>query len=257
MGNDKEPNHKLHIRLLGDFRVAISDQPITTLDTPRLQSFLAYLILHREAAQTRQHIAFLFWPNSSEDQAQTNLRNLIFALRHALPGFDKYVSSNRRTLQWKANACATLDVDEFEGAFADADAHPTTDQVHSLRKVVDLYTGDLVPGCYDEWIVIPRERLRQRFLGTLQKLIQVLQHNGDLAIAILYAQLLLRHDPLQEQNYRQLMDLHLANRDGAGALSVYRQCEHVLRHDLRVHPSPATRDLARKAEEFSARALAT
>lgn len=41
---------------------------------PRLQSLLAYLLLHRFTPQARQHVAFTFWPDSSEAQALTNLR---------------------------------------------------------------------------------------------------------------------------------------------------------------------------------------
>src|SRR5437763_12859276 len=81
---------KLHIRLLGDFRAAIGDKPVTSLNTPRLQALLAYLLLHRDAAQSRQHVAFLFWPDSSEDQALANLRNLLFSLRRALPFIARY-----------------------------------------------------------------------------------------------------------------------------------------------------------------------
>ena len=223
MGNKQRPRPALHVRLLGDFRVAFGDEPIATFNTPRLQALLAYLLLHRDAPQSRQQIAFLFWPDSSEEQAQANLRNLLFAFRHALPGIEQYISIDKRTLQWKAHGSASSDMAEFESALAGAQG--ATDQVHALRKAIDLYEGDILPGCYDEWIVIPRERLRQRFLDALQQLIDLLQGSRDLGTAILYAQLLLRHDPLKEQNYRQLMRLHLDNGDSAGALSVYRQCE--------------------------------
>jgi predicted ATPase/DNA-binding SARP family transcriptional activator len=195
-------------------------------------------------------MAFLFWPDSSEAQAQANLRNLLFALRHALPSFERYVCYDKRTVQWRGDGCVSSDVDDFHSALAAAGR--ATDRAHALRTVVDLYTGDLLPSCYDEWILLPRERLRQHFLGALQSLIDVLQHNGDPGAAILYAQLLLRHDALQEQNYRQVMSLHLAAGDGAAVLNVYRQCERVLQHDLLVQPSLATRDLARRAKELSA-----
>ena len=62
----------LHIHLLGKFRLGYGEQPVTTVNTPRLQSLLAYLVLNREAPQLRQHLSFLFWPDSSESQARTN-----------------------------------------------------------------------------------------------------------------------------------------------------------------------------------------
>jgi len=47
--------------------------------------WLAYLILHRTAPQFRYHLAYQFWPESSEAQARTNLRNLLHLLLKALP----------------------------------------------------------------------------------------------------------------------------------------------------------------------------
>lgn len=64
----------LHIQLLGDFLIENGHAPIEGVDGARLQSLLAYLLLHGEAPQSRQHLAFLFWPDSSETQARTNLR---------------------------------------------------------------------------------------------------------------------------------------------------------------------------------------
>jgi DNA-binding SARP family transcriptional activator len=75
----------LRIQLLGDFSVLFGGEPLAGLNTPRLQSFLAYLLLHRGAPQSRAHLAFLFWPDLTEDQARTNLRKLIYHLRCTLP----------------------------------------------------------------------------------------------------------------------------------------------------------------------------
>jgi DNA-binding SARP family transcriptional activator len=75
----------LHIRLLGEFSFVYGDQPVTTVNTARLQTLLAYLVLHRDAPQLRYYLAFQFWPDSPESQARTNLRHLIHELRQALP----------------------------------------------------------------------------------------------------------------------------------------------------------------------------
>ena len=81
----------LHIQLLGDFRLMDDDAPISGANTPRLQSLLAYLLLHRDAAQPRGHVAFRFWPDSTEAQARTNLRTLLHRLRRSLPEPDCFL----------------------------------------------------------------------------------------------------------------------------------------------------------------------
>ena len=73
----------LTIHLLGSFRLTAVDQGAIGLDQARLQELLAYLLLHRGQRPPRQRLAFLFWPDSSEKQALTNLRNLWYRLRRA------------------------------------------------------------------------------------------------------------------------------------------------------------------------------
>ncbi|HET9493034.1 MAG TPA: BTAD domain-containing putative transcriptional regulator [Chloroflexia bacterium] len=259
---------EIQVRLLSEFSVVLGDGPVTTLNTPRLQALLAYLLLHRDAPQSRQHIAFLFWPDSSEEQALSNLRNLIMALRRALPDLERYISIDRRSLQWRNDNPLSLDVMEFERSLAEARralhvAGNGAEHAHGpantrparasalLQETVDLYTGDLLPACYDEWVLAPREHLRQGFLWSLTALVSGLESVGEFNTAALYAQRLLRHDPLQEENYRRLMRVHLANGDRAGVISVYRHCERIMRRELGVEPSDATRHLLQQAEELA------
>ncbi len=70
----------LDIRLLGEFSVTVDGRSVNGLNSARLQSLLAYLLLHRAIPQSRQQLAFLFWPDTSDSQAQTNLRQLLHTL---------------------------------------------------------------------------------------------------------------------------------------------------------------------------------
>src|SRR5574341_343449 len=67
----------LRVRLLGELDLRLGDAPLPRLDSARAESLLAYLLLHREAPQPRQRLAFLLWPDSTEPQARTNLRHLL------------------------------------------------------------------------------------------------------------------------------------------------------------------------------------
>ena len=81
----------LHIRLLGGLSLVHGDQAVTAVHSPRLHSLLGYLLLHRDAPQLRQHLAFTFWPDSSEAQARNNLRQILHELRHALPESERFL----------------------------------------------------------------------------------------------------------------------------------------------------------------------
>ncbi len=225
----------LQIQLLGDFRLTYGDEAITSVNTPRLQSLLAYLVLHRDAPQSRQHLAFLLWPNSTEAQAHTNLRNLYHHLRQALPGSDQFLQAEATTLRWRPDSPYTLDAIEFERALAQAAA------VQEWQRVVELYIGDLLPGCYDDWILPERERLRQEFVEASRRLIVLLEEQHDYRAAVGCAQRLLRYDPLREETYRDLMRLSAFNGDRAGVARFFSICKTVLARELDVEPSAETR----------------
>jgi non-specific serine/threonine protein kinase len=234
----------LKVYLLGGFRLFDGETAVTAVNTPRLQSLLAYLMLHRHAPQPRAHLAFLFWPDSTEAQARTNLRYLVHQLRQAFPQVDRFLYTGDGALHRRADAPFTLDVADLKQAITEADqAEQAGDLAKvraSLEQAVSLYQGDLLPGCYDDWLLSEREHLSQMFSSTLERLLLLLETERDYRTAIRYAQRLLQHDPLQEATYQHLIRLHALSGDRASALRLYHTCATVLERELGVAPSPAT-----------------
>ncbi|HEV2426148.1 MAG TPA: AAA family ATPase [Terriglobia bacterium] len=234
----------LSIRLLGDFSLTYQDQAVTGVNTPRLHSLLAYLLFHRDAPQLRQHVAFVFWPDTSEAQARNNLRQVLHQLRYALPDSDRFLQVDARTVGWRSDATFFLDVQEFERALALADSAPRPDDKRAaLERAADLYRADLLPSCYDEWIGAERDRLRQGHRRALQCLVDLLEARRDYAQASHHAQRLVREEPLDEEANCRLMRLLALDGDRAGALRVYQNCVAHLQRELGVEPSQATREV--------------
>ena len=229
------------IRLLGELDLRHDGVPLPPLESARAASLLAYLLLHREAPQPRQRLAFLLWPDSTERQARTNLRHVLHNLRRALPDSDRFLEVTTRTLRWRAGAPFWLDVAAFEEALSRAERE-APDGGAALREAVELYAGDLLEGSYEEWLLEEREWLRQRYLQALERLVAVLEARGEYAQAIPYAGRLLRHDPLREETYRLLMRLHDVRGDRARALRVYHVCAATLERELGIEPSAPTRE---------------
>lgn len=234
------PPH-LFIQLLGGFQLSADGAPVIGLNSVRIQSLLTYLILNRTTPQPRRSVAFSLWPDSNENQALANLRNLFYLLRNSLPAFGQYLETDWRTLRWSPGASACCDVVQFEEAIARAGSAVTPPTRHAaLEEAAACYHGDLFPDCYAEWIAPQRERLRQNYLYVLEQLIQVLESLGDYTAAIQRAQTLQRYDPLREATWRLLMRLHALNGDRAGVLNAYYQCSALLSKELGVEPSENT-----------------
>ena len=241
----------LFVRLLGKLDLRLDERPLPPLKSARTESVLAYLLLNREAPQAREHIAFRLWPDSSEPQARTNLRHVLHDLRRGLPDIDRYLDIGTRTLQWRPDSPFWLDIAAFDSAdvragtnlMGPAGAVPTHDAaIDRLRDAIELYRGDLLETCYDEWITGHRDRIRQRFLGALERLTTLLAEAGHHADALAYTERLLGAEPLREDAYRLLMRLHDARGDRALAIQAYRVCVATLAREVGAPPSAATRE---------------
>lgn len=233
----------LVIRLLGEFSFVHNGAEVMGLHGDRVQSLLAWLLLHQDAPQSRQHLAFLFWPDSAESQARTNLRNLLHTLRQNLPEAEHFLSATNLTLQWQG-AGVFLDVDEFRKQSAAAQGAQRAGDNDAARRAwetaIAAYRGELLPGNYDDWIIPEREDLRQEYDRALEGLILLLEQMSDLREALRYSQQRLLQDPLNEAAYVGQMRLYAALGDRAGIRRVYEQAATLLRRELDVEPAPST-----------------
>jgi DNA-binding SARP family transcriptional activator len=238
------PPRSLSVRLFGELELRLGDEPLPRLESARARSLLAFLLLNRGAPQARQRLSFTLWPDSTEPQARTNLRHLIHTLRQASPDLDQYLEVTAQTISWRSDPADWVDVAAFEAAQASADepAISSRHQLQALRDSIDIYRGDLLDGCYDEWVLDLREHFRDQYLVQLQRLADALADDGENAEAIRVGRELLRCDPLREGTYRFLMRAHVAAGDRAGAVRVYHECVSMLHRELGVEPSSDTAD---------------
>jgi DNA-binding SARP family transcriptional activator/predicted ATPase len=237
----------LKINLLGSFRIAYHNQLLYTIDQPREQSLLAYLLFNTGTPVSRRYLAYLYWPDSTDAQARNNLRQVLHQLRRALPQDEEYIYSDTNKLYWRPESNFHLDVFEFEKALKLADSADKSGDLTvartALGEALNLYRGDLLLSCYDDWILTERERLHQLCLKTLERIIQILEEQRDYKTAIPFAQRLIRHDRLYEDGYRLLMRLYAISNERASALRTYHTCVDILQNELGVEPEPATREI--------------
>src|SRR5258705_13262042 len=104
----------MRISLFGNLRITFAGRPVTAVNTNRLHSLIAYLILHGDSPQPRERLAFILWPTSSESQARTNLRQLLHNLKRALPPECSLLMTNYSAGRWRQDASCTIDAVEFQ-----------------------------------------------------------------------------------------------------------------------------------------------
>ena len=122
-------------------------RPPTPTPARKVLWLLAYLVLHHGNEVSRETLAALLWPESDKDTARFYLRRSLTQLRLALGPFEACIHSpTARTLR------LALSGDEV---FCDVLAF---DKATTPQERESLYTGALLPDCYDDWILPERER---------------------------------------------------------------------------------------------------
>jgi DNA-binding SARP family transcriptional activator len=232
--------------LLGSLRVIYGSRDITPYFQGRLRDLISLLLLQpMDAPITRAEIAAKFWPDTTEGQALTNVRNLLHKLRTALPEAGTLLKITRQQIQWNSTADRWVDVHAFERGVAEASRLSGAAAIHLLRSSVELYRGDLLTGTNDEWVLPIQERLHERLLASLARLVDLLIEDHDYVGAQHYAQLLVSVAPLREEPYRQLIRTYAIAGDTVAARQVYETCVAMLAREFDAPPSPATETIYR------------
>jgi DNA-binding SARP family transcriptional activator len=192
---------------------------------------LAFVALHGGQVE-RRYAAGTLWPVGDEVRAAGNLRSALWRIkRAAIPilSCDKHGLALNRNVLVDANV-----VTEWASRLIQAAATPDDLDVVPWG----LNAVDLLPGWYDDWVLIERERIRQRLLHGLEALSRQLLKAGRCADAIEAAMMAVRAEPLRESAQRALIEAHLAEGnwfEGRRSYEAYRQ---LLARELGVRPDP-------------------
>ena len=219
------PPARLEVRLLGVVEIILDGRRLRAFNSLRLQRSLALIAIRRDLKH-RSRLAFELWPDSDERQARTNLRKLLHDFRHSLPDIGEFVEINNEIVRWIPTGPSEVDVLRFRDAVA----------VGDLDLAARLYSGDLLPACYDDWVLDERAKLRAEAYGAFVRLTEEAAGRDDHKATIKHAQRVIDLEPTDEAAVRIQMEAHLALGDRAAALRSYHRHAEVLERDLEVAP---------------------
>jgi DNA-binding SARP family transcriptional activator len=193
---------------------------------------LAFAALH-EGRVDRRHAAGMLWPAGDETRAAGNLRSalwrlngadfgLLWADNHGFGIRDDVLVDVRLVADWATRVTAGV---------------PTEHDLNVRPWGTDAL--ELLPGWYDDWALMERERMRQRLLHAIEVLSTQLSRLGRGADAVEAALLAVAVDPLRESAQRALISAHLAEGNWVEARRVYAAYYRLLDEELRTQPDPA------------------
>jgi ABC-type oligopeptide transport system substrate-binding subunit/DNA-binding SARP family transcriptional activator len=224
----------LQARLLGQYEICMDGRPVIISSRPT-QSLLAYLLLHPNKSHRREKLAGQFWPDSSEANARSNLRHELWRIRKAFgPGANTRMESDDLGVTYHPQPGDQLDVDAFEACSEEESS------TEALLQAVSAYGGDLLPGFYEEWVVLEREHLQAVFERKLGRLLERLLAEGRWNEVLEWGERWIASGGAPEPAYRALMLAHAGLGNLAGAAAQYQRCVETLARELGVEPSERT-----------------
>lgn len=220
------------LSLLGGFRLVVGYEDVAL--TEATQRLLAFLALHNNRALPRSLIAGRLWPDKLESRAAANLRSCLWRLNGS--GFEALVTQHGPSLMLGADI--VLDTNRLECI-----GWHLIDGTDRNTKVSDPDAGllyrPLLPGWYDDWVVIERERLEQLQIRFLEAYVNRARDRGDYARAVDHALRLVAIDPFRERSQLTLILTLAAEGSWGRAAQQRREYEHLMVQEFGCAPSRA------------------
>ncbi len=196
------------IQLLGGLRVArvaslaaesITPSPVGSTPSAAIERFrtqktgalLAYLALHPQS-HTREVLCEMLWPDVEPSASAQSLRTALSSLRRQLEPIgvpsNAVLIATRTTLRLNVQV-VTTDACEFQSACkkARASLESSGEKTTLLERAVDLYSGALLPGFYEDWILSAARELEEDYFSVLEQLLERLESAGENSRALRHA----------------------------------------------------------------------
>jgi DNA-binding SARP family transcriptional activator len=190
---------------------------------------LVFVALHRRRVE-RRYAAGSLWPAGDDVRAAGNLRSALWRLNRAgipLLAADKHGLAVRDDVFVDVHVVTAWAARLIGGS-------PSRQDLGILPWSVDAL--DLLPGWYDDWALVERERVRQRLLHALEALSRQLVRLGRCAEAVEAAMMAVSAEPLRESAQRTLIQAHLAEGNWVEGRRSFEAYRDVLDRELGTEP---------------------
>ncbi|MGY1709828.1 BTAD domain-containing putative transcriptional regulator [Geodermatophilus sp. SYSU D00758] len=225
------PGGRMRLTLLGGFTLragGVAGRPADG-ELPRaVQRLVAQLGL--AGPTDRTVVAGRLWPDVCEERAHASLRSALWRLRRSAPGI---VAPSGGALSLAPGV--RVDVRDLQ-AWAERVRDPRSGTAGTALPDPSLL-GDLLPGWYDDWVLLERDRLLQVRLHALEAAAERMISAGRAGEALQAAHLAIRAEPLRESAHRTVVRAHLAEGNLAEALRAHAAFRDLLRRELGVPPT--------------------
>lgn len=219
------------VRLFGGFRLL--DNWHHTRIPRNCQRLVAFLGLHSSAG--RAEVAGSLWPEVDEGRALGSLRTSIWQVQRCCAGL---LVADAGQLSFSERV--HVDAIDFEER-----AYRILHKPQNLALTeLTCERQELLPGWYDDWVLVERERSRQLQLHVLEAAGEELLSRHKPGPALCAALDAVQVEPLRESAHRLVIRIHISEGNTWEATRHYRWYLRLLRDELGVSPTEQLEELA-------------
>ena len=229
------------VHLIGGFRLRLHDRVVELpLGAQRLISYLAL----ESSWVTRAYAAEMLWPDSRQRQAAANLRTALWRVRGQVRDDVIWTAPGRLALA-DTVAVDMQDVAKEARILIDAPVSQDLEFPVVNAETVSQLSLRLLPGWYDDWVVLEQERWDQLRLHALEAAAEVLLCRSQYMLALEASLAAARSELFRESAHRVIIRVYLAEGNWGAAIQHYQDYRRTLRRELNLEPTTAMDELMR------------
>lgn len=234
----------LKVYCLGEFKLFRGETEIVEKEwryKKSKQLFKFLLSMKDRGYQPKEVLMELLWPEEDFDKASNRLRVVMTFLRKILePKLERgvassYILTRKDSFKLDLGMNGWTDMDEFkkELELGEKNKNDQSIAIQHYLNAESVYNGEFMEeDLYEDWCTEERDRLREKYLDLLTRIITIFKNKKEYKKCITYANKYLYYDKYAEKIYQSLMICyaHLANT--AMVLETYGKCQKNIVDDL-------------------------
>jgi DNA-binding SARP family transcriptional activator len=240
---------RLRIFLFGKPSIQLDGKELSQSISLKVQELLYYILMYRDRPHFREVLSTLLWGESPTPKSKKYLRQTLWQLQKTLvlsepTGHPNLLEIDLEWIRVNQDANYWLDVSQFEMTSQASNRIKAKDlspqDVDKLQIAVNLYSGDLLEGWYQDWCIYQRERFQNIYFEMLEKLMAYCDAHRLYEEGQVYGSRILSIDPIRERTLRRMMRLYYGSGNRTEALRLFKRFEAALQSELGVEPSRPT-----------------
>ena len=214
----------VYVKFLGIPKIYIDNQWIK-ISKNKLNLIILYILYNENC--TRDELSGIFWPDSEEIRAKSNLRNAIYQMKKFI-GDDVIHTEGHSFVRVSDEVKLKKDID----IFLDLDNGKKILEIPQLSFMDKMYLKD--NNEFNEWVYSVRTAYEKIALNILNMGLDKSIKIRDIKSIERYANKIIEIDSYNENAYRELIKISISNHDFNKGIKIFKEIQRKIEKELEV-----------------------